>query len=223
MNVTLQQLRESVRKHIGMSTASQISNEELNAEINYFYTEALPSLVYLDELRGYYSFDANDQEEQVLPDEVINVFPPCKLGNKILGFYYNPTIFWSKHAAAAAGEPKDILLMGRVLKLGPPADVNGPYTLIMVATKKPTTLETDSDSIISGNLKNVIELGAAISIFSKQGDDGGANLAQQYIGQYLTALQALKLRVDIQALKDIWEKPNTRLSVNPMTGQPPQG
>jgi len=214
VNTTLQKLREAVRKYIGMSTAAQISNEELNAEINYFYTETLPSLIYFDELRDFYSFNATDQEEQLLPDEVINIFPPCKIDNEIAGFYYNPTLFWSKYAGATAGTPKDVLLMGRTLRLGPPADISGPYAVMMVSTKKPAMLQIDSDSIISDKLKNVIELGTSISILLKQGDENAALFMQQYIAQYLSALQSLDVRVDIQALKDTWEKSNT---------QPPTG
>jgi len=215
--VTLKQIRENVRKYLGLSTASQISDEELNQEINHFYTEQLPAMVYLDETRSLYTFEASNISEYSLPDNIINVFPPCRVNDVIVSFYYDPTLFWSKYAGASAGLPKAVLLVGRTLKLAPPADA-GPYEVILVALQKPATLISDADVLIADYLEDVVELGTTISISLKQGDDDSVAIAQRFTQYYLTLLQSLNMRVDVQALKDIWGR---RMSQTPTVAQQP--
>jgi hypothetical protein len=184
-----------------MPSAGQIGDAEVNAEINQFYREVLPSLVYLDELRGYYVFSPASEEVYDIPDTIINVFPPCFIDDVIAGFYYDPTLFFTKHAGEAAGSPTDVLLLGRTLYLGPPADT-GPHVVSIVAINKPTKLVSDTDTIVADRLKDTIELGASMAILSKQGDDQAIAAQNQYMVQYLTALKALGAQVDVQSLKD---------------------
>ena len=204
--VTLESLRASVRKYAGSPNEGQIATTEIDAAVNHFYREVLPSLVSLEELKGFYSFNANDQIEQALPDSVVRVEPPCTIDNVISGFFYSPTLFWLRHAGTSASTPEDVLLVGRTLYFGPMADANGPYAVQMVSVNKPTTLEAPADTLIADRVKDSVELGAAMSILLKREDDEAVALLNQHLVSYMGALQALGVQVDPQTAKASLQK-----------------
>lgn len=205
-SVNLTVLRDSVRKYTGSPNENQLATMEIDGAINHFYREVLPSLASLEELKGLYSFNANDQAEQALPDSVVVVRPPCMIDNMIAGFYYDPVLFWVKHAGASEGVPEDVLLVGRILHLGPPADANGPYAVRMVSTDKPSALVSPGDTLIADRFKDSVELGASVSILLKREDDEAVTLLNQHLVSFVGALHALGVQTDLQAAKERLEK-----------------
>ena len=200
--VTLQSLRASVRKYTGSPNENQLTTAEIDSAINHFYREVLPSLASLEELKGFYSFDADDQGEQALPDTVVSVGPPCMIDNVIAGFFYSPALFWLKHAGAPASAPEDVLLIGRTLHLGPPADANGPYAVKMSSIDKPTILASPGQTLIADRFKDSVELGASVSILLKREDDEAVTLLNQQLISFVGALQSLGVKMDVKAAKE---------------------
>ena len=204
--VTLQSLRASVRKYTGSPNENQLTTAEIDSAINHFYREVLPSLASLEELKGFYSFDADDQGEQALPDSVVSVGPPCMIDNIICGFFYSPGLFWLKHAGASASIPEDLLLVGRKLYLGPPADANGPYAVKMSSIDKPAILASAGQTLIADRFKDSVELGASVSVLLKREDDEAVTLLNQHLVSFVGALQALGVQVDAQTAKETLQK-----------------
>ncbi|MFP4086386.1 MAG: hypothetical protein ACLFUL_06290 [Desulfobacteraceae bacterium] len=197
--VTLQSLREAVRLYTGSPNENQLTTEEIDDAINHFYREVLPPLAPLEELKGFYSFDANDEEEKDLPDSVVNVSPPCMIDNVISGFFHNSSLFWARHAGASAGVPEDILLVGRTLYLGPPADDNGPYSIKMASINRPDKLESAGETLIADRFRHSVELGAAVSVLLKREDDEAVTLLNKHLITYVGALQALGVQINPKA------------------------
>lgn len=204
--VTLQSLRASVRKYTGSPNENQLATAEIDGAINHFYREVLPSLASLEELKGFYSFDASDQSEQALPDTVASVGPPCMIDNVMAGFYQDPGLFWVKHAGISPSVPEDVLLVGRTLHLGPPADTNGPYAVKMVSVDKPAILASPGQTLIADRFKDSVELGASVSVLLKREDDEAVTLLNEHLGSFVGALRALGIQMDIQTAKERIQK-----------------
>lgn len=95
MSWNLAQIRERVRSVVGRLSSGDLTNDQIDTEINRFYQYTFPAEVKLDREETYYEFlTTPNQPWYDLPNSTYTNFsPPATVNNLMMLWYQNPAKF----------------------------------------------------------------------------------------------------------------------------------
>ncbi|HUU16287.1 MAG TPA: hypothetical protein VMW72_03990 [Sedimentisphaerales bacterium] len=147
----LSEIRAEVRVLASIPDTTQMSNDDVDNQVNDFYQNIFPGDVFVQELESWYTFDTADDDdcEKALPASVFTIKKPMTLKDSDdaiskLKFYLDQARFFGIHPDDANDEdderstPRDALLYNRTVYLRPKADEV--FTFKAASTIKPTAL-----------------------------------------------------------------------------------
>lgn len=179
---TLAEIRAKVRLITGEKTEEDISNDDLDSQINDFYQNDFPRAAHVADFDGWYelAMASDDGGEYTVELDYLKLMTPMTIldSDDILTtvkFFQDKDEFFHLYPQdpdATEDRPAAVLLYGGVLYAGPKANAN--YTFKAACTKKPDALTADT-APVDLNWGKAIAYGTAIEMKMEDQDEDAAN------------------------------------------------
>jgi len=195
---TYARIQKKIREYTGLYTENQISTIELQQEIGWYMSTALPIELQPESARAYWVATITAGSELIkLPDSIISLSEPMTLDYGSPSSQYDPNYFfdpineddanqlyfnmlvvdtqpqnffqtWPNNQTWAQAQPYAVLYYGREILFRPPPDQT--YTFRSPALVKPTALANNLDLCPNDVWGQYIAYAVAHKLMSERGD-----------------------------------------------------
>jgi hypothetical protein len=185
-------IRDKVRDLVGMPSANQISDADINVYINDFYQYQLPDEVDLEDLDTWFSMTTTSgQGDYPLEARIQVIENPVTIDGAEITLYSDINYFFELYprdneGTATYAEPAGVIVYDRRIYYRPIPDAG--YVFKAAVPKRPVELTDDADGILDEKWGLLIAYGAAVNIMMEFGDTAAATELGAMYERYKSSL-----------------------------------
>lgn len=170
---TFGDIKTAVRDIVGLKSTNQLSENDLEEEINRYYFYQFVLETHPPELESYWTFSTSAGVDTKAFDDDTTIFVNGDgwIDGYPLAIYSSPEEWfsrWPETTTYTQSRPTEALLYANTLTMNPPPD--DVYSVKIPIFARPTTLVDDTDTPVREEWGQALTYGTAFEILLKKGD-----------------------------------------------------